>query len=34
VVNTGTGTRTIRTGDHVRVDGTTGAVTTLKRGES
>ncbi|HTK66116.1 MAG TPA: PEP-utilizing enzyme [Pseudonocardia sp.] len=31
VVNTGTGTRTIRTGDHVRVDGGTGVVTILKR---
>jgi pyruvate,water dikinase len=31
VVNTVTGTRTIRTGDHIRVDGGTGVVTILKR---
>ena len=31
VVNTGTGTRTVRTGDHLRVDGGTGTVTILKR---
>lgn len=31
VVNTGAGTRTIRTGDHIRVDGGTGVVTILKR---
>jgi phosphohistidine swiveling domain-containing protein len=32
VVNTVTGTRSIRTGDHIRVDGGTGVVTILKRG--
>jgi pyruvate,water dikinase len=32
VVNTVSGTRTIRTGDHVRVDGANGVVTILKRG--
>jgi pyruvate,water dikinase len=31
VVNTITGTRSIRTGDHCRVDGTTGTITVLKR---
>jgi phosphohistidine swiveling domain-containing protein len=31
VVNTQTGTRAIRTGDHCRVDGSTGTVTILKR---
>jgi phosphohistidine swiveling domain-containing protein len=31
VVNTVTGTRSIRTGDHIRVDGGTGVVTILKR---
>jgi pyruvate,water dikinase len=33
VVNTITATRTIRTGDHLRVDGALGVVTILKRGE-
>jgi pyruvate,water dikinase len=34
VVNTVTGTRVIRTGDHIRVDGAGGVVTIMKRGES
>jgi pyruvate,water dikinase len=31
VVNTRTGTRALRTGDRVRVDGTTGTVTVIER---
>jgi pyruvate,water dikinase len=34
VVNTITGTRSIRTGDRCRVDGTTGIVTVLERAAS
>jgi pyruvate,water dikinase len=34
VVNTKTGSRCIRTGDRLRVDGTTGTVTVLERGSS